>query len=271
MKKIYNKKRLWLIIIILSILLIIYSLINIVNWVIDNKNTSKISSEAKKKVKIVKKKSKQEDKKVNEEKVKVFDPYWDFMTLDYNEVDLSELIKENNEVVSWITVKGTNINYPVLQHIDNDFYLTHSFDKSNNEAGWVFMDYRNNPLDFERNTIIYAHARKNGAMFGTLKNILKSDWYNNSNNYVVNLSTLNQNSIWQVFSVYKIPTTNDYIQTDFPSSESFLNFINKIKDRSLYDFKTTISENDRVLTLSTCYKDNEKVVLHAKLIKSQKK
>ena len=85
------------------------------------------------------------------------------------------------------------------------------------------------------------------------------------------MSTKNENNLWQVFSVYRIPVTNDYLQIDFSKDDIFLAFLNKIKERSIYDFKTTVSVNDKILTLSTCYNKKERVVMHAKLIKSQKR
>ena len=108
-------------------------------------------------------------------------------------------------------------------------------------------------------------------MFGSLKNIFETDWYNNKDNHVVKLSTATENTLWQVFSVYHIPTTSDYLQINFSSDEDFLEFVNKLKDRSQYDFNVEFNENDKILTLSTCYNDDEKVVLHAKLIKREVK
>ena len=106
-------------------------------------------------------------------------------------------------------------------------------------------------------------------MFGSLKNILKSGWLNNSNNYVIKLSTETENTLWQVFSVYKIPTTSDYIKVNFSSNEEFTIWSKMLIDRSAYNFNTNVYEKDNVLTLSTCYNDDEKVVLHAKLIKKE--
>ena len=73
--------------------------------------------------------------------------------------------------------------------------------------------------------------------------------------------------MWQVFSVYHIPTTSDYIRTSFSSDADFGNFVNMLKDRSFYNFNTNVSATDRILTLSTCYNDHERAVIHAKLIK----
>ena len=69
------------------------------------------------------------------------------------DINFNELKNINNDVKGWIKVNGTNINYPFVQSKNNKYYLTHSFDKSYNSAGWLFLDYRNN----NKNTIIYAH------------------------------------------------------------------------------------------------------------------
>ncbi len=255
-----------LLMIVFGVILII-SIIKIIGWNKDNDNTSK-------QIEIVQDKAKIEEveddgnTKIIEQPVKVpkANPYWDYIKMNMINVDFTELKKINNDVKGWIQVNGTNINYPFVQASDNKYYLNHSFNKSLNYAGWVFLDYRNN-LTNNKNTIIYAHGRIDKTMFGSLRNILSSGWLNNSNNYVVKLSTEKENTLWQVFSVYHIPTTSDYIQTEFSSDDEFLELITKIKDRSMFNFNTDVNSNDNILTLSTCYSDTEKVVLHAKLIK----
>ena len=106
-------------------------------------------------------------------------------------------------------------------------------------------------------------------MFGSLKNILSNDWLDNSNNHIIKLSTEYENTLWQIFSIYKIPNTSDYIQTSFNDSNSFDKFTKMIIDRSKYNFNTSINYNDKILTLSTCYNNDIKIVLHAKLIKRE--
>ena len=203
------------------------------------------------------------------EEIPQSNPYWDYIKMNLINVNFNELKQINSNTKGWIQVNGTNINYPFVQSSDNKYYLTHSFDKSYNSAGWVFLDYRNNIKELSKNTIIYAHGRTDKTMFGSLKNILKSGWLNNTNNYVVKLSTETENTLWQVFSVYHIPTTSDYIKVNFSSNEEFTNWTKMLIDRSSHNFNTSVNENDNVLTLSTCYNDNEKVVLHAKLIKKE--
>ena len=179
--------------------------------------------------------------------------------------------EKNADTVGWINVNNTNINYPYVQYKDNDYYLNHSFDKSYNDAGWVFMDYRNNSDLSNKNTIIYAHSRLDKTMFGSLSNVLKKDWYTNKDNHIIRISKEKSNTLWQIFSVYKIKTESYYITTDFYSDNDYVSFLNTIKDRSIYDFKTNLTSDDRILTLSTCYSDTERTVVHAKLIKKGSK
>lgn len=261
-----------LLIILICTAIFIISIANILKWTIDNKKTDK-QTEIITNIKVIEEVTDDENTEIIEQPITIDKnaPYWNFIKMNLIDADFNELKQINKEVRGWIQVNGTNINYPYVQANDNDFYLNHSFDKSSNGAGWIFMDYRNNSQEFDKNTIIYGHGRSNTSMFGTLKNILKSSWFKDSNNYVIKLATEQENSLWEVFSVYKIPTTSDYLQIKFSSDEEFQNFANKLIERSAYNFNTPVNSTDKIITLSTCWNDEEKVVMHAKLIKNQKK
>lgn len=262
----------FLLIIFFSITLII-STKDIIKWKLDSNKTDYQIKEIQEIIEIeevVEEETTEEIEIIEQlEEIPQSDPYWNYIKMNLINVDFNELKEINSNTKGWIQVNGTNINYPFVQAKDNKYYLTHSFDKSYNSAGWVFLDYRNNINQLSKNTIIYAHGRLDTTMFGSLKNILKSSWLNNTNNYVVKLSTETENTLWQVFSVYHIPTTSDYIQVSFSSNEEFINWTNILINRSSLNFNTSVNENDNILTLSTCYDDNEKVVLHAKLIKKE--
>lgn len=253
-------------ILVISIIFLIIKVINIIKWQIESNNTNKQISDIENIVEI--EEADDSDSEIIDPEIDISkeNPYWTYIKMNMIDVDLSDLKKINKDVKGWIKVNGTNINYPFVQYKDNKYYLTHSFNKTYNKAGWVFLDYRNNSTS-NRNTIIYAHGRTDKTMFGSLKNILSSGWLDDSNNYVIKISTPKENTLWQVFSVYHIVTTSDYLQTEFLSNDNFLEFVNMLKKRSAYDFDTTVSKNDNILTLSTCYNSKEKLVLHAKLIK----
>lgn len=187
-------------------------------------------------------------------------------------VNLTSFTQKNPETVAWLQVNGTKVNYPVVQHADNDFYLEHDFYRRKTTNGWIFADYRNNLETFDNNTIIYGHNLINDTMFGSIPNILKNKWFNNKNNHYIKLSTKNTNSVWQIFSVYKIEPTTDYLQTKFNSTTVYEEFLNKLKNRSIYNFNTPLNYTDKIITLSTCDDTGTKrVAIHAKLINIESK
>jgi len=245
-----------------------FSLFNIIKWNIDARKTNEEIDDLITVTKVEKIKDNEKTEVIPQEDIDSSNPYWDYIKYDLINVNFDELKQKNIDTVAWIKVNGTNINYPVVQGPDNSWYLTHSYNGSYNEAGWVFMDYRNTSNE-DKNTIIYAHARLDKTMFGSLKKVIDNEWLSDTSNYVVMLSTPEENTLWQVFSVYRIPTTSDYLTTEFYSDEDFINFTNNLINRSSYNFNTIVNSTDRILTLSTCYNTTDKVVLHAKLIKRE--
>ena len=119
----------------------------------------------------------------------------------------------------------------------------------------------------DNNMVIYGHNRRDGSMFGTLKNILTEEWQNNTDNFSILLITENEKSEYKVFSVYRIEKEDYYITTNFGTDNKFKEFIDVIKSRSVKDFNVNVSIEDHILTLSTCADNNKyRVVLHAKKI-----
>ena len=271
-KKKRNKLGLIILIIISSLLLstLTISLFNIFLWNKDNKaNENNLKDiEENTEIKIVKDNDNTEfiNKPLDEN-----DDYWYYSTFDLIDVDLKKLKEKNNDTIGWLNVNNTNINYPFVKSSDNDYYLHHSFDKSYNNAGWVFLDYRNNKNLTDKNNIIYGHHRVNNTMFTSLLNTLNESWYTNKDNHIIRVSLENRNSLWQIISVYKIPVESYYITTKFNNDNEFITFLDTISKRSIYNFNYNVNKEDIILTLSTCYDDNTRVVVHAKLIKIEKK
>lgn len=180
----------------------------------------------------------------------------------------STLQEINKDTVGWLTVNNTRIDYPVVQAKDNDYYLRRDYYQNKNRHGWIFMDYRNNPDELNENTIIYGHNLANQTMFGTLRYALNSYWYKKSANQIITFNTPNENMKFQIFSIYTIPTTNDYLDITFPTTDAYQTYIDLVKGRSIYDFNIEVTTGDKILTLSTCANGNDKrLVIHAKLIK----
>lgn len=183
-----------------------------------------------------------------------------------NSINFDELKEKNNDTVAWIKVPNTLINYPIVQREDNKFYLKNDFYKKQNIYGWIFADFRDEFPNLSQNTIIYGHNTSIGIMFGDLINLLDQKWYENEENKYIYLSTTEKEYKFEIFSVYKINTTNDYIKVDF--NNDFNEYIQMVSGRSFIDFKTKV-ENEKIITLSTCYNTQNsavKLVVHAKMI-----
>ena len=270
MKKIKRRikwKNVFLLLFILAcIIIVICSLISLIKWFYSvHKNNSQIKT-VQNIVEVVETIDTEETEIIVQEDISKDSPYWKYIEMNLINVDFEELKKINNSTVGWIQVNGTNINYPFVQTDNNEFYLDHAFDKSYNSAGWVFMDYRND-ITIDKNTILYAHSRLDKSMFGSLSKVLNHEWFTNKENHIIRISTESENTLWQIFSVYKIEEESYYITTDFSSDDAYVKFLNSLSSRSIYNFSTNLNSSDRILTLSTCYSDTERTVVHAKLIK----
>lgn len=265
-----EKKIIPTIIITLSLITYLISVFILSRWYVQNERNKKFSKSLLDSTEEISK----EESKFNEEykNLQIEVPQDYESNISYANINLENYIHQNTETVAWIIVNGTNINYPVVQHSDNDYYLEHDFYKRKTNIGWVFADYRNNFEELNNNTILYGHNLINRTMFGQLPYLLRNSWQSKENNHYMKLSTKKENSIWKIFSIYKIPPTTDYLQVRFYSPENYQKFLNTIKNRSSYNFNTDVTEKDKILTLSTCDDTGtQRVVAHAKLIKVEKK
>jgi len=205
-------------------------------------------------------------KSMNKEKKKIIFETSRLILREYTLDDFDELYKINSSTIGWIRVENTNVNYPFVQANDNFYYLKHSYNKSASYMGWIFLDYRNNANLLDKNTIIYGHGLINNTMFGSLRNAYDENWYKNTDNQIIKIYTDKGFILYQLFSLYTILPEDYYITTDFKSDEEYDQFLNIIKNRSIYDFNVDIGVEDKVLTLSTCYDNDKRAVLHSKLL-----
>ena len=180
------------------------------------------------------------------------------------------LKKINPDIVGYIEVNNTNINYPIVKSNDNKYYLNHSFTKDLSKRGAIFLDYRNDLDDLSRNNIIYGHGLVDRTMFGSLNNLLDEEWFNNKDNHYIRIITDNRIMIFKIFSVYTIDKESYYIKTYFSNNKYFKEFLETIVKRSIHKFNINVSPSDRILTLSTCKNDfGKRIVVHAKLLKEE--
>ena len=192
--------------------------------------------------------------------------YRKYSSYSLDEVSVNDLKLTNDDVIGWISVDSTSINYPIVQSEDNDYYLNHNIYKSFTTDGWVFMDYRNNINQLSSNNIIYGHNLLNNTAFGSIPNMLKNKYLNNSDKSIIIL-TDQKKYVFKIFSIYEIKTEVYYLQTTFGDNEEYKSFIDTLVGRNQTKINESVGVDDKLLTLSTCNFDNTgRIVVHAKLI-----
>ncbi len=228
------------IVMLICFILLIYSIYNIIMWYVDNNKNETIKEEI--------------NEIINNSE-------------DNNGIDFKTLKEKNNEIIAYLKVNNTNIDYVVVKGSDNSYYLKHNLYKEYNRAGWIFMDFHNKLDGSDKNIVIYGHNTMDGTMFGTLRNVIKKEWYENEENHIIQLVLENEILTYQVFSTYSIPVEDYYINTIFKDNNEFNKFVNTLKNRSVYNYGVEVNGEDSILTLSTCTGNGKsRMVLHAKLI-----
>lgn len=201
------------------------------------------------------------------ENLSKFDSYWNYIKMSFIKVDMASLKKINSNAVGWIQLKGTNLDYPIVQHNDNTFYKNHSFNREKNKYGWLYLDYKNNSQELDSNNVIYGNSTVFDILYGNLKDVFKKSWQNDDDNFIIKYSTSNYTTLWQIVSIYKTDS-KEHEKNIFGEGE-FDSFIKNITDKSEYDFNTDVNEQDKILTLTT-NSEKENIVVQAKLIKIRK-
>ena len=177
-----------------------------------------------------------------------------------------DLLEINQDVVGWIHIPGTPIDYPVVQTDDNVYYLDHDIYGETARNGTLFMDYRMLLDGTDRHQIIYGHHTRDSSMFTRLMDYKSESFFNA--NRLIYLDQLYEKQTWEIFSVYVTSTDFYYIETRFSGDEDWLAFMETVQDRSKFDTSVELSADDQMLTLSTCtYEfDDARFVVHARLI-----
>ena len=265
-RKVKREKAIWSFIITISSFVLIILLVILLNWILENMKTDDVLEEIYevsdvKEIKITT--QKREENKNITTTTSLYDKYDNMSIL---EVNFDNLRKINPDTVGWIKVNGTKINYPFVHTNDNEYYLKHTFDKTSNKKGWVFLDFRNDIENLSENTILYAHGLVNNQMFGSMRKVIKPTWYNNKNNHIITVATPSGTRHFKVFSSYTILPESYYITTNFKTEDEFKIFIDTIKQRSVYNYGVDVNINDKILTLSSCYDNEKRMVLHASTI-----
>ena len=184
------------------------------------------------------------------------------------------LYNKNKSLIGWIKIADTNIDYPVMQTSNNDYYLDHNLNQEYDKNGSIFMDKDCDVLKPSTNLIIYGHHMQSGKMFGGLDKYSKESYY--KEHPIIEFDTIYEEGQWEIMYVFRsrIYTTDDivfkyYQFIDVNSEEEFYSNMNEMSKMALYDTGVTAEYGDELLTLSTCdyAEEDGRFVVVAKKIK----
>lgn len=216
------------------------------------------------------------EKKQNEKQENTFEDLIEIVeenieNQEERKIDINKLYEENKDIVGWLKIDNTTINYPIMQNInDPNYYLHRDFYKNYSSYGTPYMAKQCN-LNSD-NIVIYGHHMKNNKMFGELEKYKSKDFYNNHK--IITFTTLEKEYSYEIFAVFKttVYTKNTfryYENINFENKKIYNDFINICKDKSLYQTDIEIKDKEKLITLSTCEYSNKnsRLVIVARKIK----
>lgn len=194
--------------------------------------------------------------------------------------EYQEYYNRNNDFVGWIKIDGTEIDYPVVQADDNDYYLNHNFDKEKESRGTIFMDYTSDSNLGYMNTVIHGHNWLDDTVFSELPQYSDIDYYRE--HPVIEYNTRTEMHKWKIFAVFITTASADedngyvfnYVYPDM-GGINFDGYMAEINKRTLYYTGVDVNENDKILTLSTCtrevdtrsYRADCRIVILARMVR----
>ena len=170
-------------------------------------------------------------------------------TNNSQDIDFDKLSKINSEIVGWLIVDGTNISYPIVQGINNEYYLTHLFNGEKNPSGCIFLDYKNSKDFSDKHSVIYGHNMKDDTMFGQLEKFKDEEFY--KNNRTMTIITREKEYIVDIFAGYVTDTMDEIWQIEFDNS-NFEDWLNNIIKKSYFESEIKPSKDDKIITLAPC-------------------
>ena len=168
--------------------------------------------------------------------------------------------------VGYLDIPAIDLNVPIAQCGDNDYYIDHAITGAYHSYGCPFIDYRIEEGINARNPIIYGHSMKNGAMFGMLTKYLTPSFYNAKGNKYIYLYCEEGIYIYEIFSVYITNAYDDSVYVfSYPTDNSYENYLINVKGKSYFNTGVSVSPTDKIITLSTCYDEKEaRLIVQAK-------
>ena len=170
-------------------------------------------------------------------------------------VDFDALRETRPDIIGWLTLPDTAINYPVTQTDDNEYYLHHLYDGTYNKTGCLFADYENQEDFSDRNTIIYGHNMRDGSMFATLNEYDEQSYY--GGHPQMYLVTPDGGYVVEIFTAFVAKPSESGSDTSpwrlsLKDDGAYTTWLSEMAGRSVIETDVTVTSSDKVLTLSTC-------------------
>jgi len=169
---------------------------------------------------------------------------------DEDTMDFDALREENPEIIAWLNIPGTDIDYPVLQGEDNKYYLHHDAQKKTNKNGALFLDYRMHADFSDFSSVIFGHYMSSGMMFQNLVKFKEKDFFDTHNEAV--LYTPEQTHSMEIFAVAVVPAESDLYNFAFSSPSEQAAHLQLLKENTKYQREIDLALGDRLVLLSTC-------------------
>ncbi len=184
-------------------------------------------------------------------------------------IDFDALKKKNKDVKAWIFLKGTEIDYPVLQTTNNDYYLYHMFNGEENGAGSIFVDYRNQDPFNDFNTVLHGHRMKDGTMFKPLVNYSDPEFY--EKHKIMEITTPEQKYKCKIFAAATIPADSDLYQFEFYSDDDRTYYLSRLAAVNEMSTDVEVDADDKIVMMSTCTAqlDDNRYCVFGKLVKAK--
>jgi len=223
-------------------------------------------------------KSKIDEKKSNEIAQSIWDKAYenslntkDIKAKSNIPIDFKELKQANPDIYAWITIDGTEIDYPIVQSADsNEYYLDHAVDGSKSSAGAIFTEDYNTKDFSDFNTIVYGHNMHNNTAFGSLKDFRNEDFFTAHDKITV--YTENDIYTYKIFAAYTFDDRHLLLDFDYNSDKAKREYIDSIfgmrNMSSIIDDSVNVDTDDKILTLSTC-SGNDRFLVQGVLTESE--
>lgn len=239
------------------VFIFLFSLVNLIRWAIYNRNADSMSKDLKKKYFSedidIENIRNDNDSNIN----KVFE----------NPIDFKELNEINEDVVGWIRIENTDIDYPILQSKDNEYYLHKDINRRYSTCGWIFMDCKNTNSFIDKNTVLYGHNIKSGIMFYDLQKVLNNKL---GNKIIIEIFTPKEKLEYRVYSSYLEQPEEYAIKSNLVEETDVQDYIKEMLARSSIPYNIVPDKTDKLITLSTCDKSGKnRIIVHGVYVNGQ--